>query len=166
MKNPSPTCSTSELPREMDDKEIKRIINDFTQAAIRVKKAGFDGVEIHSAHGYLLNQFYSPLTNKRTDKYSGSTLAGRIQLHLEIIKEIRKAVGDDYIIALRLGGCDYMEDGTTIEDSVLAAIEFEKAGIDLLDVSGGLCSYNHPTNKGEGYFVEIADAIKKKFLFL
>lgn len=162
VKNPAFLARTSDIPREMNENDIKKVINDFTNAAIRAKKAGYDGVEIHSAHGYLLNQFYSPLTNKRIDKYSGNTLSGRIQLHLEIIKEIRKAVGKDYLIALRLGACDYTQCGSTIEDSVLASIEFEKAGIDLLDISGGLCGYNNPTNKEQGYFSEITEAIKKR----
>ena len=67
VKNPSRLASESELPKEMNEEDIKKLINDFTHAAIRAKEAGFDGVEIHSAHGYLLNQFYSPLTNQRTD---------------------------------------------------------------------------------------------------
>ena len=161
IKNPSPLASKSDIPKEMNNDDIKKVINDFTNAAIRAKKAGFDGVEIHSAHGYLLNQFYSPLTNKRTDKYNGNTLSGRIQLHLEIIKKIRKAVGEDYLVALRLGACDYADGGSTIEDSVLASIEFENAGIDLLDISGGLYGYINPTNKEQGYFSNITESIKK-----
>lgn len=161
VKNPSRLASESELPKEMNEEDIKKLINDFTHAAIRAKEAGFDGVEIHSAHGYLLNQFYSPLTNQRTDWYSGNTLLGRIQLHLDIIKEVRQAVGEDYLIGLRLGACDYTEGGSTVKDSVLAAIEFEKAGIDLLDISGGLCGYRNPTNEEQGYFSEITEAIKQ-----
>lgn len=162
VKNISRASRSSVLPEEMTTADISKVINDFTNAAIRAKKAGFDGVEIHAAHGYLLNQFYSPLTNKRSDKYNGHTLSGRIQLHLDIIKSIRKAVGEDYLIAIRLGACDYLDGGSTIEDSVLASIEFEKAGIDLLDISGGLCCYIHPTNKEQGYFKEITSAIKEK----
>lgn len=149
------------LPKEMELSDITKVIDDFAAAAVRAKKAGFDGVEIHSAHGYLLNQFYSPLSNKRSDRYNGQTLEGRIALHLEVIQAVREAVGQDYPIGLRLGACDYMEGGTTIEDSVLACIAFEKAGIDLLDISGGFCGYTNPNSKEQGYFAEITQAIKK-----
>lgn len=115
LKKQHPLISKSYNSKEINDEDIKKIIKIFTNAAIRAKKAGFDGVKIHSVHGYLLNQFYSPLTNKRTDKYTGNTLLGRIQLHLEIIKEIRKAVGEDYLIALRLGDCDYSEGGQLLK---------------------------------------------------
>lgn len=151
---------TMPLPKEMTKEDIEKLVDDFAKAAMRAKKAGFDGVEIHSAHGYLLNQFYSPLMNKRTDEYTGSTIEGRIKLHLEIISAIRQAVGKDYPIAIRLGACDYMEGGTTAEDSVIAAKEFEKAGVDLIDVSGGFCGYINPTSDKPGYFAELSKAIK------
>lgn len=148
-------------PRELTLPEIGKVISDFAQAAQRAKKAGFDGVEIHSAHGYLLNQFFSPLTNRRRDEYSGASLGGRIRLHLEIIRAIRSAVGNDYPVALRLGACDYMDGGTTIDDSIFAAKEFEDAGVDLLDISGGFCGYIHPSVKEQGYFSEITEELKK-----
>lgn len=148
-------------PKEMSPDDIQKVIRDFTLAAVRAKEAGFDGVEIHSAHGYLLNQFYSPLTNKRTDEYNGSSMSGRIRLHLEIIRAVREAVGAQYPIAIRLGGCDYMPGGSSIQDSVAAAQEFERAGIDLLDISGGFCGFTNPDNKEQGYFSEITEAIKK-----
>lgn len=150
----------SELPRELTKEEIKEIVSSFKAAAKRVKEAGFDAVEIHSAHGYLLNQFFSPITNKRTDEYGGS-LENRIRIHLEVIKAVKEAVGDDFPVLLRLGACDYMEGGATIEDSKKAAIEFEKAGIDILDISGGLCGYINPNNNEEGYFSEITEALKE-----
>ena len=140
-----------DIPKEMNTLDIQKVIDDFAKAAIRAKKAGYDGVEIHSAHGYLLNQFYSPLTNKRTDEYNGNTLMGRIKLHLNVIQAVRKAVGKNYPIALRLGACD----------SIAAAKEFEKAGIDLLDISGGFCGYINPYNKEQGYFSEITQELKK-----
>ncbi|MCM1136040.1 MAG: NADH:flavin oxidoreductase [Clostridium sp.] len=148
--------------KEMDSSDIQKVIRAFAEAAGRVKKAGFDGVEIHSAHGYLLNQFFSPLTNHRKDAYTGDSISGRIKLHLDIIKAIREVVGDAFPIALRFGGCDYMEGGSTIEDAVSAAIEFEKAGIDLLDMSGGHCFYIHPFSKDQGYFSDLSEAVKKK----
>jgi len=149
-----------EVPRELSKEEIKEIIKNFKDAAKRVKDAGFDGVEIHSAHGYLLNQFYSPLTNKRTDDYGGDVL-GRIRIHLEIIKAVKEVVGEEFPVLLRLGSSDYREDGTIIEDSKIAVLEFEKAGIDILDVSGGFCGYMAPGREGQGYFSELTEAIKE-----
>lgn len=152
---------TMPLPKEMDMTDINKMTDNFTKAALRAKAAGFDGVEIHSAHGYLLNQFYSPLMNKRVDEYAGNTINGRIKLHLEIIQAIREAVGNDYPIALRLGACDYMAGGSTIEDSIIAVKEFEKAGIDFIDISGGFCGYINPTSRKPGYFDEISKVIKE-----
>ena len=149
------------IPEEMTLQDIKKVINDFTAAAIRAKNAGFDGVEIHSAHGYLLNQFYSPLTNKRTDEYGSSNMNNRLRLHLEIIKSVRKVVGKEYPIALRLGACDYMDGGSTIEDGVEAAKILAEAKIDLLDISGGFCGYVRPQANNQGYFQELTIAIKK-----
>lgn len=148
------------VPSELTKVDINRIIVNFKDAAKRVKQAGFDGVEIHAAHGYLLNQFYSPLTNKRRDEYGGDLL-GRIKIHLDIIKEVREVVGEDFPILLRLGACDYIEGGITIEDSKRAAVEFEKAGVDILDISGGFCGYIVPGLSGQGYFSDITEAIKE-----
>lgn len=159
---PSPIVNPRKgyVPLELSKKEIKKIVKCFRDAALRVKEAGFDGVEIHSAHGYLLNQFLSPLTNKRRDEYGGDLLS-RIKIHLEIIKTVRDAVGDDFPILLRLGASDYMEGGITIEDSKIAAVEFEKAGVDILDISGGFCGYNVPNLIGQGYFSALTEAIKE-----
>jgi len=152
-------CS-SIVPKELTNNEIKDIILEFKNAARRVKEAGFDGVEIHSAHGYLLNQFFSPLTNKRTDEYGGD-LFGRIKIHLDIIKVVRDVVGDDFPILLRLGATDNMEGGITIEDSKIAAVAFEKAGVDILDISGGFCRFIIPGNTSQGYFSPLTQAIKE-----
>jgi len=148
------------IPRELTKKEIQTIIGQFAAAARRAKEAGFDGVEIHSAHGYLLNQFFSPLANKRTDEYGGDVL-GRIKIHLEIIRAVRDAVGDAFPILLRLGAADYMEGGSTIEDSKVAARAFEQAGVDVLDISGGFCGYMIPGNRDQGYFSPLTAAIKE-----
>lgn len=164
---PSIGPSITPLPRrknmaekEMDEEDIHRIIQAFYDGAKRAIVAGYDGVEIHSAHGYLLNQFYSPLSNKRHDAYGG-TLDNRIRLHLAIISAVRKAVGDAVPIALRLGACDYLEGGSTIEDAIYAAKQFEKAGIDLLDISGGHNGYTIPGHSEEGYFSPVSSAIRQ-----
>lgn len=148
------------IPHELTREEISEIIKAFQAAARRTKEAGFDGVEIHSAHGYLLNQFFSPLTNKRTDEYGGA-VHHRIQIHLQVIEAVRSVVGEDYPIFLRLGASDFTEGGTTIQDSVIAAQEFEKAGVNALDISGGFSGYNVPGLKGQGYFAPLTEAIKQ-----
>ncbi len=146
------------IPLEMTKEDIKDLIEDFKQAAIRAEKAGFDGIELHSAHSYLLDQFYSPLTNKRTDEY-GSSLENRIRLHLEIIREIKQSVSDDFLLFIRLGASDYMEGGVTIEDSKIASKAFEKEGVDVIDVSGGMCGYSIRESR-EGYFSDLTEEIK------
>jgi NADPH2 dehydrogenase len=148
------------IPRELSTQDIAAIVKAFQDAARRVKEAGFDGVEIHAAHGYLLSQFLSPLTNKRKDAYGGD-VHNRIRLHLEVIAAVREAVGEDYPILLRLGASDYTEGGTTIEDSKIAAQEFEKAGVNILDISGSFLGYTVPDNDSQGYFAPLTTAIKQ-----
>jgi NADPH2 dehydrogenase len=157
---PNPRFKEKEIPHELSKEQIKEIIKAFGNAARRVKEAGFDAVEIHSAHGYLLNQFFSPLSNKRTDEYGGD-VNKRIRIHLEVIKAVKEAVGDDFPILLRLGAADYIEDGTEICQSVIAAKEFEKAGVNLLDISGGFLGYVMPNSVEQGYFWPLTEAIKK-----
>ncbi len=153
------TEKDSKLPLELTEEQIGQLVRQYAEAAIRAKKAGYDAVEIHSAHGYLLNQFYSPLTNLRTDRYGGS-LEKRLEIHREVIAAVREAVGSDYPVALRLGGSDYMEGGSTIEDAVYAAKVFEEAGIDLIDLSGGMCGYMVPGRNYPGYFRDMSEAVK------
>jgi len=111
-------------------------------------------------NGYLLNQFFSPLTNKRNDEYGGNVL-DRIKIHLEVIDAVQSAVGEEFPILLRLGASDYVEGGTTIEDSIIAAQEFEKAGVDILDISGGFCGYIAPEIAGQGHFSSLTEEIMK-----
>lgn len=157
-KNPRRTDS---FPNKiMTHDEINTLRIKFAKAAKRAKEAGFDGVEIHSAHGYLLNQFYSPLTNTRSDEYGGN-LENRIRFHLEIIRETRRMVGENYPIAIRLGACDYLENGSILDDAILASMAFEKAGADMIDISGGFNGYIIPGNNTPGYFSNVSEAIKK-----
>lgn len=148
-----------EAPHAMTADDIATVIDEFTQAARRAKEAGFDGVEIHSAHAYLLNQFYCPLTNTRDDEWGGD-VAGRTKIHVEIIKSIHAAVGEDYPVAVRLGGCDYRDDGATIEDAVEACKLLEEAGAFLIDLSGGLCRFQRPGHTEPGYFKDMSGAVK------
>lgn len=145
--------------RELAHAEIATIVEQFAAAARRVKEAGFDGVEIHAAHGYLLNQFFSPLANQRTDEYGGD-VAGRTRMHLEVIDAVRRAVGEEFPVLLRLGARDYADGGTSIEDSAAAAAAFERAGVDVLDITGGLTGYMRPGHDEPGYFAELSEAVK------
>ncbi|MGE5174250.1 MAG: NADH:flavin oxidoreductase [Betaproteobacteria bacterium] len=158
---PSATANPrrGDMPREMSRQEIGDIVNAFKDAGRRVQEAGFDAVEIHSAHGYLLNQFLSPLTNKRTDEYGGD-IGNRIRIHLQAIEAVRSAVGPDFPVQVRLGASDFIEGGTTIEDSKIAARAFEKAGVDMIHISGGFVGYTPPGLTGQGYFAPLSEAIK------
>ena len=148
--------------RAMTAEDIREIIECFVRAALRVKEAGFDGCMIHSAHGYLLNQFFSPLTNKRKDDYNGYTLEGRTRLHVQIIKAIRMAAGEDFLLTLRLGGCDYAAGGSLIGDAAKAALLFEQAGLDAIDLSGGMCFYLRPGRTEAGYFSDLSSAVRRE----
>lgn len=145
----------------LETDEMGGIVRQFADAARRGQAAGFDGVEIHSAHGYLLNQFYSPLTNRRTDRYGGG-VAGRTALHREVISAVREAVGNGYPVLLRLGACDDLDGGNTIDEAVQAAQLFEAAGIDILDISGGMSGYVLKGRENEqGYFSDVTEAVKQ-----
>ena len=158
---PSATANPrrGDMPRELTRKDIGDIVNAFKDAGRRVREAGFDAVEIQSAHGYLLNQFLSPLTNKRTDEYGG-VISNRIRIHLQVVQAVRTAVGPDFPIQVRLGVSDYTEGGTTIEDSKIAARAFENAGVDIIHVSGGFVGYTPPGLTGQGYFAPLSEAVK------
>ena len=148
------------IPRALTIPEIHEVEEQFVEAACRVKAAGFDGVEVHSAHAYLLNEFYSPLTNHRTDAYGGS-LENRLRIHREIIRGIRGRLGEDYPIAVRLGGCDYMAGGNTPEDAAAACRILEAEGVALLDISGGMCRYIRKDCTEFGYFADTTEAVKR-----
>lgn len=144
----------------MNREEMEEIREAFVQAALRVKKVGFDGVEVHMAHGYLLNQFYSPLSNHRQDEYGGE-LENRLRFPREVVKAVREAVGEEFPLAVRLGACDYQEGGSTLEDGAKAAKELEKLGVDLLDISGGFNGFLVQGRKEAGWFSDAARAVKE-----
>lgn len=126
-----------EAPRPVTAEELKVIIRQFGEAAYRVKQAGGDGVEIHAAHAHgLLGGFLSPLYNKRTDEYGGD-INGRLKLTLEVISEVRKVCGEDFIIDVRISGDEYCDGGLNINDMIYVSKQLEKAGADMLHVSGG-----------------------------
>jgi NADPH2 dehydrogenase len=155
----SVTASAMESARELRVDEIEMLPYTFGRAAERAIKAGFDGVEIHGAHGFLLNQFYSPMTNHRTDDYGGS-LENRIRLPIAVVQEVKKKIGSRLLL-YRLGSVDLALMGTQIEDSQYFAKSLANAGVDILDVSGGLCGGAPSELTGhEGFFVPQAEAIK------
>lgn len=126
-----------EAPRAVTKEELKEIIRQFGEAAYRVKQAGGDGVEIHAAHAHgLLGGFLTPLYNKRCDEYGGD-INGRLRLTLEVIEEVRKMCGEDFIIDVRISGDEYSDGGLNINDATYIAKQLEKAGADMLHVSGG-----------------------------
>ena len=146
--------------RALTKEEIKYLVGQYAAAARRVQAAGYDGVEIHCAHAYLLNQFYSPLLNTRTDEYGPQSLENRTRFLLEVVAAVRDAVGPDYLVAVRLGGCDYQPGGSTIEDAAQTAVLLEKAGVYLIDLSGGTCRYIRQDHQEPGYFSDMSAAVK------
>jgi 2,4-dienoyl-CoA reductase-like NADH-dependent reductase (Old Yellow Enzyme family) len=121
---------------EMTVEDIKQAADNFGQAARRAKEAGFDGVQIHAAHGYLLSQFLSPAFNKRGDDYGGS-IENRARFILEVFRSIRQTVGDDYPVFVKINSEDFLKEGLTREDAIQASIMLDEAGIDAIEVSGG-----------------------------
>lgn len=153
---PSPEENVHELKVD----EIREIAERFAEGAERAMRGGFDGVEIHGAHGFLLNQFFSPLANHRTDLYGGS-LENRMRFPLEVIERVKEKV-EGRLLLYRLGSDDLDPKGTLIEHSQRFAVKLEKAGIDILDVSGGLCgSRPSELQDVQGYFIPQAQRIKE-----
>lgn len=155
-----PADNLEPLGPDMSVDDIQRIKDAFVAAAVRAQKAGFDGVEVHSAHGYLLSQLYSPLTNHRTDDYAGDSLVGRTHLQAEILQSIRETCGENFLLSIRFGASDYMNGGATAADSPQAAKIFEDAGADMISVSGGLCRYTRKGSTAPGWFAELSRAVK------
>jgi len=153
------------IPTELSIEEIKEIVEAFGAAARRVKQAGFDMVEIHGAHGYLITNFLSPHTNRRTDMYGGS-LKERMRFGLEVAENVRKKVGPDFPVGIRLSGTEYMENGVKIEDTVAFAKALENAGVNIFHISGGNHHTMHcqvvPSNQPLAFNVWAAEAVKKE----
>jgi 2,4-dienoyl-CoA reductase-like NADH-dependent reductase (Old Yellow Enzyme family)/thioredoxin reductase len=127
---------TGDIPQVMTKKDIQDMIQRFVINAKHAKMAGYDGVEIHGAHGYLINQFLSCYSNKRTDEYGGS-LENRMRFALEIVREVRRAVGDDFVISFRLEAMEYNPGGVNTEEAVVLAKALETEGVDMLNVTAG-----------------------------
>ncbi|MCX5810447.1 MAG: FAD-dependent oxidoreductase [Proteobacteria bacterium] len=152
-------------PRELTLYECRNIIKRFGEAAVRVKKAGFDAVEVHCAHGYLLSAFFSSTLNTRTDEYGG--LEGGIKLSCEIVQEIKQQCGHDYPVLCRINGDDYAPSGgVTAIDSRMISVALEKAGADCINISAGLRESDHRLHdqtmaSPRGSWVYMAEGIRK-----
>lgn len=163
---PSPIREPSlpEIPRELTVEEIREIVGQFADCARRVKETGFDGVEIHGAHGYLLGAFVSQFSNKRTDQYGGS-LEGRARLPLEVVGAVREAVGPDYPIFYRMSSVEYVEGGFSIQDAVMFSQMLEEAGVDCIHCSQGIYVSAHtiqpPSVIPNGFYADHAAALKQ-----
>ncbi|MDP3879387.1 MAG: NADH:flavin oxidoreductase [Dehalococcoidales bacterium] len=154
-----PVPGDEEVPRPFTIEEIKNIVTAFSAAARRAVEAGFDIVELHGAHGYLLSQFLSPYTNRRQDEYGGNW-EGRLHLPLETISEVRGRIGEDTPLFYRFGADDMLEGGLTGNEAKLIAPRLEQSGVDVIDISGGLGGSGRDRFTEQGYFVPLARAIK------
>lgn len=151
------------VPKELSIEEINEIKNDFTDAALRTVKAGFDIIELHFAHGYLVHQFLSKLINHRTDKYGGD-FENRTRLGLEIVEAIRQVIPNDMPLFVRISAVDYVENENawTIQDSIEFSKLLKLAGVDLITASAGGFSWVDKSKLSEGYQVPFAKEIKDK----
>lgn len=167
---PSPIpCAAmgGEMPRELSTEEVEQLVDKYVQGAHRTLSADFDAVELHGAHGYLISQFMSPLTNKRQDKYGGD-FEGRMRFPLEIIERIKAIVGPDFPIIFRISGDEYIKGGLTIEDTKKIAKRLEEAGVHCISVSAGIyesepswfAKIYPPSAMPKGCYVPLAEAIK------
>jgi len=147
-------------PGEADEVCIDRIIEGFREAAVRALKAGFRVAEIHSAHGYLLQEFLSPISNKRTDRYGGS-FDNRIRLLIEVTEAVSWVWPEEYPIFVRISSTEWSQDGWTPEESVRLAPLLRKAGADLMDCSSGGNIHNAKVPFGPNYQVPFAEMVRK-----
>lgn len=160
---------TGPVGREMTGDDRARVIRAFALAALRARTAGFDAIQIHAAHGYLLSQYLSPYFNKRKDDYGGS-IQNRTRLAIEVLQGIRKEVGPDFPVFIKINSEDFLTDGLTVEDMIVASQILEGAGIDGIEMSGGtfLSGKYYPSRQGkpargepEAYYEAAAKKYKK-----
>ena len=157
-----------EMPAELTSEEILNIVEAFGEGARRAKEWGFDAVQLHGAHGYLINQFLSPLTNKRTDEYGGG-IENRSRFLIDVYKKVRETVGNNYPVLIKLNASDNLDGGLTIQDAAYAAQKLSELGIDGIEVSAGTpasgdesparAKINKPEK--EAYNLTLAHQIKK-----
>jgi 2,4-dienoyl-CoA reductase-like NADH-dependent reductase (Old Yellow Enzyme family) len=149
------------FPKEMTKDDIKKVIHDFKDAAIRGLKAGFKVVEIHAAHGYLINEFLSPISNKRTDEYGGS-FENRVRILVEIVEAVRKIITDELPLFVRISASDWVEGGWGIDDSIQLSNILKGKSVDLIDCSSGGNSPKQVIPGKPMYQVPFSEAIKRE----
>ncbi len=159
--SPLPFADGYDLPETLTTDEIKRIVRAFRDGARRARQAGMDVIEIHAAHGYLINQFLSPLTNRREDEYGGS-VDGRVRLLKEVIRAIREVWPEEKPLFLRLSVEEYAEGGLTVDDHLAIARIAKAEGVDLIDCSGGGILPVVPKKVGPGYQVPYAERLRRE----
>ena len=159
--SPLPYYPQSQVPREMTRADMDEVIADYVQAVKRADRAGFDMVELHAAHGYLLASFISPLTNKRTDQYGGS-IENRMRLPLEVFRAMRAAWPDDKPMSVRISATDWQDGGLTGEDAVQIARLFAESGCDLIDVSTGQTTPDAQPVYGRMFQTPFSDQIRNE----
>ncbi len=151
------------IPRELAEPEIRELVSAFGDAARRCREAGFEFIEIHGAHGYLINQFLSPNANVRTDGYGGG-FDNRIRFLLELLKDVKAKTGGNYPVGLRINGNDFIENGWTLEDAIRLAPILEREGADYLHVSAGVYGSSQLTipsmYAAHGCFIHLAEVVK------
>jgi 2,4-dienoyl-CoA reductase-like NADH-dependent reductase (Old Yellow Enzyme family) len=155
-------------PRAMTQQDIEQLIQRFADSAIKAEQAGFDGVQIHAAHGYLISQFLSPLTNKRKDEYGGS-IENRMRLLIAVIKAIRAQVTPTFAVAVKINSADFQRGGFDADDAKVVVLAMNELAVDLVELSGG--SYESPAMQGntadgrtlqrEAYFLDFAKEIAR-----
>jgi NADPH2 dehydrogenase len=155
-----PVPGDSGTPRALHVEDLRAMEAAYVSAARRAKAAGFDAVEIHGAHGYLLGQFVSLITNHRTDEYGGS-VENRLRFPREVIAAVKHAVGGEMLVLYRFGADDLMPSGLTPDDTEKIAPMLVEAGVDVLDVSGGLGGSGRDRFTEQGYFVLLAARVKR-----
>ncbi|MFH1242785.1 MAG: FAD-dependent oxidoreductase [Pseudomonadota bacterium] len=162
--SPIPSKFLNVMPRELNTREVEDIIRKFIEAAVRARTAGYDGIELHGAHGYLISQFMSPISNHRKDRYGGN-LHARMNFPLEIIQGIRKELGPDFPVLFRFSGDEFLDGGRKLDESKEVAKILENSGIDALHVSAGtydsMATMIEPMPYPEAWKIYLAEAIKK-----
>src|SRR5436305_437917 len=159
--SPIPYYPHSQVPREMTRADMDKVIADFVQAAERGHRAGFDMLELHCAHGYLLASFISPLTNKRTDEYGGA-LENRLRFPLEVFRALRQAWPDEKPMSVRISATDWEDGGLTSDDAVAVARAFAECGCDLIDVSTGQTTPDAEPVYGRMFQTPFSDQIRNE----
>ena len=159
---PSPIAfnESSSLPLELSINEIRQVQDAFCSAARRALLAGFEWLELHAAHGYLLHSFYSPISNQRSDSYGGS-FENRTRFLMETVCKVRSVWPDHLPLTVRISGTDWLSGGWTVEESIELSKQLKSEGVDLIDCSSGGNSANVSVPVGPGYQVPIAEAVRR-----